>query len=149
MFKILCAYGLPEQLVNTIKDMYSNGQAKVPSPDGKTKSFQVTSGVLQGNTLAPYLFIIVLDYALQKAMQGREEELGFCLKKQQSRSTGLVVLTDLDFADDTALLSEEIWQAQELLKTVETESLSTGLKATAKKTKCQVYNQTEPVHLQL
>ena len=29
MFKILCTYGIPEQLVNAIKDMYSNTQAKV------------------------------------------------------------------------------------------------------------------------
>ena len=41
---------------------------------------------------------------------------------------------DLDFADDIALLSEEIWQAQELMKRVKTESLSIGLKASAKKT---------------
>ena len=61
--------------------MYSNTQAKVLSPDGKTKPFQGTSGVLQGDTHAPYLFIIVLDYALLKAMQDREEKLGFCLKK--------------------------------------------------------------------
>ena len=87
MFTNLCAYGIPEQLVNvirdvnTIKDMYSNIQAKVVSPDGKTKPCKVTSVVLQGNSLAPYLFVIVLDYALWKAMQGREEDLGFCLKK--------------------------------------------------------------------
>ena len=57
MFKILHAYGIPEQLDNAIKD------ARVLSSDG-TEPFQVTSGVLQGDTLAPYLFIIVVDYAL-------------------------------------------------------------------------------------
>ena len=55
---------------------------------------------------SPYVFITVLDYALVKAIQARKEELGFCLKKQQSRCIGPVVLTDLDFADDIALLSE-------------------------------------------
>ena len=58
-----------------------------------------------------------------------------------------MVLTDLDFADDIALLSEEIWQAHELLKIVKTKSLSYGLKANAKKTKYQVYNQPEPVQI--
>ena len=67
--------------------------------------------------------------------------------KQQSRCIGPVVLTDLNFTDDIALLSEEIWQAQKLLKRVKTESLSIGLKANAKKTKCQVYNQPEPVQI--
>ena len=50
MFKILCAYGIPEQLFSAIKDMYSNTQAKILSPDRETEPFQVTSGVLQGDT---------------------------------------------------------------------------------------------------
>ena len=58
-----------------------------------------------------------------------------------------MVLTDLDFTDGIALLSEEIWQAQELLKRVKTKSLTIGLKANAKKTKCQVYNQPEPAQI--
>ena len=147
MFKILHGYGIPEHHVSAIKDMYSNTQVKVQSPDWETEPFQVTSGVLQVNTLASYLFFIVLDYALQKAMQGREEGLGFCLKKWQSRHMGPVVLTDLDFTDDITLLSGEILQAQELMKRVKTESLSIGLKASAKKTKYQVYNQPEPVQI--
>ena len=64
MFKICAygAYGIPEQPVNATKDMYSNTQAKVPSPDGETEPFQVASGALQGDTLAPYLCVMVLDY---------------------------------------------------------------------------------------
>ena len=81
MFKTFVHMVSLNKLVNAIKDMYSNTQAKVLSPDGETEPFQVTSGVIQGDTLAPYLSVIVLDYALWKAMQGREEELGFCLKK--------------------------------------------------------------------
>ena len=56
MFKILCAYGIPEQLISAIKDMYSNTQAKILSPDGETKPFQVTSGAHQSDTLAPNCF---------------------------------------------------------------------------------------------
>ena len=54
---------------------------------------------------------------------------------------------DLDFVDDIALLSEEILQAHNLLKRVKTESLNIGLKANAKQTKCQVYNQPRPVQI--
>ena len=54
---------------------------------------------------------------------------------------------DLDFTDDIALLSEEVWQAQELLQRVKTKSPSIGLKANAKKTKCQVCDQPEPVQI--
>ena len=39
---------------------------------------------MQGDTLAPYLFIIVLDFALSKALEGKED-LGFTLAPRRSR----------------------------------------------------------------
>jgi len=57
--------------------------------------------------LAPFLFIIVLDYALRKAIDGREEELGLQTKQRRSRRCPATCITDLDFADDIALISEE------------------------------------------
>ena len=126
-------YGIPNELVEAIEDMYQDTTAKVLSPDGETKPFKILSGVLQGDTLAPYLFIIVLDYTLRKAIDGREEELSFCLKKHQSRRVGPEILTDLDFADDIALLSEQIQQAQNLLNNVEVQCGKIGLKINAKK----------------
>ncbi len=121
MVIIVRAYRIPEELVQAIDDMYQGTKAKVLSPDCETDAFTISSGVLQGDTLAPYLFIIVLDYALLKAIQGREEEQGFCLKKRRSRRVGPEVITDLDFLDDIALLSEQIRQAQILLTGVEVE----------------------------
>ena len=147
MIKILRAYGIPNELVEVIDDMYQDTTAKVLSPDGETKPFKILSGVLQGDTLAPYLFIIVLDYALRKAIDGREEELSFCLKKHQSRRVGPEVLTDLDFADDIALMSEQIHQAQNLLNNVEVQCGKIGLKINAKKTKSIVFNHQLPVTL--
>ena len=43
------------------------------TPYGETDYFAIKAGVLQGDTLAPYLFAIVLDYAMRKAIGGREE----------------------------------------------------------------------------
>ena len=40
MFKILHAYGIPEESVNAIRDIYSHSQAKVQSPDGKPNLFR-------------------------------------------------------------------------------------------------------------
>ena len=37
MLKILKAYGVPEQLVKAIGNMYAKTKAKVISPDGETK----------------------------------------------------------------------------------------------------------------
>ena len=45
--------------------LYSNMKVKVRSPDGDTHFFDIVAGVLQGDKLAPYLFIICQDYILQ------------------------------------------------------------------------------------
>ena len=39
------------------------------TPDGLTEAFLTLIGVLQGDTLAPLLFIIVLDYFLRQSMK--------------------------------------------------------------------------------
>ena len=144
MMRILKAYGIPPKLLRAIESMYTNTRAKVISPDGETEMFDITAGVLQGDTLAPFLFIIVLDYALRKAISGREEELGFTLTPRKSRRHPKVVLTDLDFADDLSLLSDEIEQAQELLLSVERECKKVGLGVNAKKTKGLPINMENP-----
>lgn len=57
--------------------MYKDTRARIRTPDGEMELIDITVGVLQGGTLAPFLFIIVLDYALRRAIDGREAELGF------------------------------------------------------------------------
>ena len=99
------------------------------------------AGVLQGDTLAPFLFAIVLDYCMRQAIEGREEELGFKLDRRRSRRQHPIVITDTDFADDIALISEEIAQAQEMLSRVEFESGRGGLHLNVKKTEVMQYNQ--------
>ena len=44
--------------------MYENPETFVLSPDGATDFFLPTTGILQGDKLAPYLFIIVTEYIL-------------------------------------------------------------------------------------
>ena len=144
MMKILRAYGIPPNLLRAIERMYTGTKAKVISPDGETEMFDITAGVLQGDTLAPFLFVIVLDYAMRQAISGREEELGFTIHPRKSRRHPKTVLTDLDFADDIALLSDEIEQAQELLLRVEKECKKVGLAINAKKTKGLTLNIDDP-----
>jgi len=67
MFSILKAYGLPDEMIQSIKLLYQNTRAKVSSPDGETDEFDILVGVLQGDTLVPYLFTIVLDYVMREA----------------------------------------------------------------------------------
>ena len=104
---------------------------------------------LQGDTLVPYLFIIVLDYCLRSAFEGKEERLGFTIRPRRSRRVGPANITDLDFADDIALLSDTAAQAQELLSNVENAALRVGLHMNAKKTQFMVYNQPTRVEIHM
>ena len=140
MFKILKAYGIPDRLVSAIRLTYDKLKAKVSSPDGDTDYFKIYAGVMQGDTLAPFLFVIVLDYAMRSAIHGREEELGFTLQPRKSRRIAAKSICDLDFADDIVLLSNEIEQARKLVHSVEKECLKVGLKINAAKTKATYFN---------
>ena len=91
--------------------MYQNTKARILTPDGETEQFNITAGVMQGDTLAPFLFIVVLDYALRGTLNGYEEQLRFTKSPRRSQRQSTVTLTDLDFADDIALLSDKIEQA--------------------------------------
>ena len=148
MMKILRAYGIPPTILRAIEKMYTNTQAKVITPDGETEQFEITAGVLQGDTLAPFLFIIVLDFALRRAIEGKEEELGFTLTPRRSRRHPKEAITDLDFADDIALCSDAVKQAQELLLRVEKECAFVGLGLNGPKTKYLKYNIEDdtPLH---
>ena len=105
-------------MVRAIEVTFTGTKAKIMSPDGETELFEILAGVLQRDTLAPYLFIIAQDYALTKDLNGEEEELGLRLKVRQSRRIGTECIADLDFADDIALINEKIEQAQEMLQRV-------------------------------
>ena len=65
---VLIKYGLPSETVNAIMILYKNTRSMVRSPDGDTNFFEITTGVLQGDTLAPFLFIICLDYILKNSL---------------------------------------------------------------------------------
>ena len=56
MEQILLAYGIPKETIAAITILYRNTKVKVRSPDGDTEYFDIVAGVLQGDTLAPYLY---------------------------------------------------------------------------------------------
>ena len=102
--------------------------------------FDVTAGVLQGDTLAPYLFIITLDYVMRTALTNYED-MGFTLDERRSSRNPAIHLTDADFADDLALLSDTIEKAQLLLLRVENAAQIVGLQRNVTKTEFMLYHQ--------
>ena len=68
MKQILLTYALPRETVAAIMMLYKNTKLKLCSLDGYTDFFDIVTGILQGDTLAPYLFIICLDYILRTSI---------------------------------------------------------------------------------
>ena len=141
MEQILLAYGIPKETVAAITILYRNTKVKVRSPDGDTEYFDIVAGVLQGDTLAPYLFIICLDYVLRTSID-KIKENGFELTKKRSRRYPATTITDADYADDIAILANTPDQAETLLHSLERAAASIGLHVNAHKTEYMCYNQT-------
>ena len=140
MEQILLAYGLPEETVAAIMILYRNTNVKVRSPDGDTDYFDIVAGVLQGGMLAPYLFIICLDYILRTLIDNIREN-GFELTKKRSRRYPAKTITDADYADDIALWANTPNQAETLLHSLERAAAGIGLHVNAHKTEFMCFNQ--------
>ena len=118
MFAVPRHYGIPEAVVNAISVLYENSKSAVMVDGGLSDPFEVTTGVLQGDVLAPFLFVVLVDYLLKKATT--QLDSGAVTHPRRSRRHPAKSLNDLDFADDIALLESSISRAQaQLTKTAE------------------------------
>ena len=141
MEQILLAYGIPKETIAAIMILYRNTKVKVCSPDGDTEYFDIVAGVLQGDTLAPYLFIICLGYVLRTSIDKLKEN-SFELTKKRSRRYPVKTITDADYADDIALLANAPTQAETLLHSLEWDATGIGLHVNAHKMEYMCFNLT-------
>ena len=129
-----------ESTFTRLRHIYKNRKVKVRSPDGDTEYFDIVAGVLQGDTLASYLFIICLDYVLRTSID-KIRENGFELTKKRSIRYPAKTITDPDYADDLGLLANTPNQAETLLHSLE-RAAAGSLHVNAHKTEYMCYNQT-------
>ena len=98
--------------------LYRNTRVKVRFLDGDADYFNIVTGVLQGDTLVPYLFIICLDYVLKMSID-KMKDSSFKLTKERNRRYPAKIITDADYADDIVLLENSPTQAETLLHSLE------------------------------
>ncbi|KAB5523698.1 hypothetical protein PHYPO_G00155510 [Pangasianodon hypophthalmus] len=88
------ALGAPPKIVALLKLLYSNAQSCVRVNGRDSDWFPISSGVRQGCVAAPDLFNCIIDHLMSKVCE-RVPGVPF----------GSYHLTDLEYADDTILLS--------------------------------------------
>ena len=64
MLHILSSYSIPHEIVQAIAVKYHAPNSCFSTSDGPTEPFFTTTGIVPDDTLAPYLFVIVVDYIL-------------------------------------------------------------------------------------
>ena len=158
MFAILRHYGIPAQIVNAIRVMYDESISRVYVGGETSEAFNITTGVLQGDVLAPFLFIIVIDYVSRisagdfgymthKGPPPRTEPLR-TLRSNTTKNEKTIErdrkLNDLAFADDIALLENCLDKAQEQLSIIQKNASSVGLEINGKKTEQIQLNDKSP-----
>ena len=92
-------YGMPGKYVNLFKALYSTTTGQVRAYGSLSPQFDISSGVRQGCPASPFLFNFVIDAILQNALNGSHLEGVELLPGSR--------ITDLEYADDIALLCED------------------------------------------
>ena len=125
LWKILEVYGVPRKFIDVIKSLYHESSCCVRTNEGNTHMFNIVSGVRQGCILSPFLFLIVIDYIMKKSMT----DASFGIRWKQN------LLTDLDFADDLALLGTSPAELQNMTDSLQRNAEKVGLRISYEKTK--------------
>ena len=132
MKQILLTHSLPKVTVDAIMMLYKNTKVKVRSPDGDTDYFDIVAGVLQGDTWAPYLFIISLNCVLRMSID-KMKDYGFKLANERNIWYPAQTITNANYADDIAFLANTPTQAETLLYGLERAASGIGLYVNADK----------------
>ena len=89
--------------------------------------FDILTGVSlrQGCILSPFFFLIVIDFLMRRTVDGRDYGITWGTEK----------LTDLDFADDIALISDSSVALQNMTTELQGNAVKVGLRINAERTK--------------
>ena len=143
-------YGLPEKYINIFKAFYSNTESAVRVDDDLTDWFKVESGTGQGDIQAPSIFNIVLNWVMEQAISEKSLSEGFLLQRRRSSRYPAVFITDLDYADDIAVLDCSAAGLQETTSNIANAGKAAGLRIGVNKTKTMLvgkFHSQRPYHL--
>nr|VZH89496.1 unnamed protein product [Spirometra erinaceieuropaei] len=125
LWRIMALDGVPAKIIAMIKAYYRSTTARVLVRNNLSQPFGIRSGVRQGCILSPILFNYAIDWILGRALRD-----GDGVEFAPGRR-----LTDLDYADDIALLASSYGDLQSMVSRVNEVAKAVGLSINAGKTK--------------
>ena len=124
LWRIVKYYGIPTKMINLVKMSYTNFRCAFEHEGKLSTWFPVMSGVRQGCVMSGFLFVLVIDWIMQKTT-----------RRKRGIQWGLYTMEDLEFADDLALLSTYRRNLQQKKSELEVHAKRTGLHINTIKTK--------------
>ena len=70
LYAVMGRMGFPPDAVRAVRSIYEGATTVVQTPHGPTRAININRGVIQGDTLSPFLFIAMLEPLLQWLEQG-------------------------------------------------------------------------------
>ena len=142
---ILLAYGFLKETFAAIMMLYKYAKVKVCSPDGNIDYFDIVVDMLQGDTLAPYLFIICPDCVLRTSIYIMKD-YSFELAKKKSWRYSAQTITETDDADNIVLQTDKPVLADILLHILEGVAADIGFHVNADETEYICFNQRQHLY---
>ena len=112
MWQVLRIYGIGGKVLRGIMSFYEEGRACVRVASELSESFEVKMGLRQGCVMSPWLFNVYMDGVVRE-VYSRVNGMGVKLCVGGEREW---LLSQLLFADDTALVAESAEQLQCLVR---------------------------------
>ena len=126
MWKIAALYGIPQKYIKIIKNMYLNSSFCLKTKNGNTEFFNIETGARQECILSQFLFLLVIYFILNNAIDDTEHGIEWCNQQH---------LADLDFADDIFLIAKTFTELDDLTYRLYDEGSKVGEKVSDEKTK--------------
>ena len=162
LFKVLANIGIPPKLVKLIEQLHQGSKAKIRFDDGTlSEPFELNNGLKQGSVYAPVLFNIFFG-AIIKAWKKQIKDKGvkweyvetnvenFLFKNVEEKrkvikSNNLEIVEfifqEILFADDAAILSDNLEDLQEMITQLNNITQIFGQQISIKKTEIMVVSR--------
>ena len=135
--------GVPPLFTRSVLSIYQDCTFEVRDTSASSTKQQFQRGIRQGCPLSPYLFIIILTVLLKDVYSAFEKQYG----RLPTVLSGHTTLCDVEYADDTVLLTRTALSMHRLLHVLQYEADLIGLHLNVEKCQLLVINTDTPINL--